>query len=615
MNLKIEIWAFISIFCFSVFNAKGQSIPQLDTIVLPTIVVQEKVLGLENGIYFKNDSTDLTCNVFNSLSEYFVDRVPIYSKELIPGLSSSVSFRGNSSNQIKIFWNGFLSENSMLGGADLTLFNFNGQTKISVLTESLKSIASIASINIDDNPYRNDRKLIADLKISSIDNIKSGITYNLKSGKYLHSLSGEINSNHNNYYFTTNHSTEEITNANSYYYKLNYNFNLTKDKSSFSIFTSFNLDRKQIPPSIYESFSDAIQKDKNLKIGVKYSWLDSKILAGIRQGFFYDFLRYNNDKISDRSLSNIYSSETGLNICTIGSKKLAFEGDLTDRLLNVRSSKYNVNDENQAYSNFVLKINSGKLRINIGDNITYFDRELYVFYPSVSAELSINKGLFLEAKTGRLINLPTLNDRFWNSSLGSGILPEKIQYLELSMKYIGENNLSFSATPFYKYEIDKITWIPTGGIWEARNMDKVKSTGIDISTIKEYKIGLNKLKLLLIYNYNSSKSSGVLSSNLNKNIIYFPKHQLNLQQNYFSRRFNIFLSEHYRSRVYTTYDNEDFIESYILFDINIARKFIFNKTDLVLNFGISNIFGNKYELIKNYPMPDRVFSFTIKILN
>jgi outer membrane receptor protein involved in Fe transport len=64
---------------------------------------------------------------------------------------------------------------------------------------------------------------------------------------------------------------------------------------------------------------------------------------------------------------------------------------------------------------------------------------------------------------------------------------------------------------------------------------------------------------------------------------------------------------------YTTNDNTDYLPSYKTSDITLNYKPKTDSADLLLSLQIKNIFDERYEIVKNMPIPGRELRLALKI--
>ena len=202
--------------------------------------------------------------------------------------------------------------------------------------------------------------------------------------------------------------------------------------------------------------------------------------------------------------------------------------------------------------------------------------------------------------------IPTLNQRFWYPGGNSNILPEKGNNYELntSMKFMHEKIKYTIGITGYLMEVDNwIQWVNIG-IWQPRNIKKVRNIGFELSLNSDINIYKTIIKTGL--NYSFTNATEVKSYNNHtilkgKQLIYTPKHigkiYVNIQYNYWN--FNTtgsFIGERF-AEDYST------IDSYILINARLGKKLQMNKHQFHISFNVNNVFNKSYQSWKFYAMP------------
>ena len=590
---------------------RGQSDAFSDTINIPEVLITNSKSG-----FLSNDNADsifIERKFNNSVADFLCRNSDCYIRTSAPGLSGTLSLNGSNSNQTKVLWNDFDISNTMLGLTDLSVVSLNRYSNINLTGNVFKTGALGGYVNISTifNPLKSEYNF--EITANSIDNFLFNSYLHNSLGRWSNSLNIGGGRNYNNYKYRDKNDVKYIQNANSHNAYFDYNMYFAGKFSTNSILLNAGYSNREIPASIYESYSDAIQSDLNCKLAYKYELEKNKFIFKFRTGIFYNNLKYDNTKINDHSDSDLFRNETGLYFNSDINKYFSPSLEFIYKIDHIESDIYNVDLEGTLESNirFNLTFNpfeiTGGLNTVLNNGIFYYDnpyitlfREIYGFKFGLSA--------------GKNLRLPSFNDRYWNKNIDVNLTVEKSKYLELKLNSNKLKKISFNLTGYIKEITNQIMWLPESGIWKAQNIKSVLSSGFDVSTFIYFQSNNNyKYHFQQTYKYNYSRLNDEEKGFLNTRIIYFPAHIISFKQIIEKKNFRTFLSEKYIDRVFTIYDNSDFIDAYFLFDFRIERIYNFENYTVTLYYKLDNIFDYQYETIKNYPMPGRTFQLGIAV--
>jgi outer membrane cobalamin receptor len=264
----------------------------------------------------------------------------------------------------------------------------------------------------------------------------------------------------------------------------------------------------------------------------------------------------------------------------------------------------------------------------------------------------------LRGNIGTAFRAPTLSDRYWSHSGDSMIRPEHgltIQaggdltvgggHYDEGRRAKGEGRraksewcpLSLSATGFYRFTRDLISWFPdTGIIWRPANVDSTRHIGAELS-----------LRFSPIHDLDFRITGTYLhATQVRKEMIWYDWFTGEARYEY-KRRGAAFvpplslvgsgsyrlpfgtqlvITTRYRGERSSYYQNWDSLPtitvqtkrlpSYLLFDANVGHRFgdhweIGLRVDNLTNVHYSEQFGNTIKDL-NYPMPGRRFAVTLR---
>jgi len=582
-----------------------------DTIIIPQVTITEKKhenfqidLKLVDSVFISN-------NLNSSLSEILLKSTSLYSRTYGPGLIASYGIRGSNSAETLVRWNGFTVNNIMLASSDISLFSLSSNSKINIDKNSFLPGGIGGSISIEDDLSNDKNKISSSISYSSLNNLNFNNSFDFLLGNLKNSVSVILENNQNEFYFNRGESKIKITNSKGTKLIFKHNALYHKNNSTFKIFTLLNKINRQIPPSRYESSSDASQLDEGLKSGIHYSLIRNNLVLKLKAGYFIDRLKYQYPLKNIYSDSYIYTFQSGINFYWNIFGKWLLKFDFNNENSRVNTDIYGKKQENRIYfSGLVSSTITDKLLIKSGVRSVYYNSEFIPLSPYLQLNYKLNTGFKIGLNAGKNFRLPGLNDKYWPDLGVSDLKYESSSFIDINSGVNIRDRLRLSTSVYYKKTKDMIIWIPNQGIWRPENIDKVFSRGIDLDL--SYNFKYNKLNSEFIFSYSYNKNTRGKQSNLN--IIYSPNNIFVSNQRFMYNSWYLSLTQRYTDKVFVTYDNSESILPYFIMDVRLSRDIKIKKNKFNYIIEIYNVFNKDYETIKNYPMPGRYFSTGLKYI-
>lgn len=238
--------------------------------------------------------------------------------------------------------------------------------------------------------------------------------------------------------------------------------------------------------------------------------------------------------------------------------------------------------------------------------------------PSIglNVQLTPNGGLHWRSSAKSTYRLPTFNDLYFEQVGRRDLKPERAELYSTgliwdsneSQTYNGKWHVSLFADFFLNNITDKIVAVPgkSTAVWMMRNIGTVVTkgleTGIDISSqIGNIKTGINGS---FTYNRAMDKTE-TGGTTYNHQIPYTPRTSgsciLYVSTEYLNFSYNMFFSGEYFSNSYN--GPEYRMPAYQEHGLSIWHKFDAGSTNIQVKGEIINLFDNRYEIVRNYPMP------------
>jgi vitamin B12 transporter len=227
-----------------------------------------------------------------------------------------------------------------------------------------------------------------------------------------------------------------------------------------------------------------------------------------------------------------------------------------------------------------------------------------------------------------IFRLPTFNDIYYNytSSINSKLLPEFSQQSGFGVTFSKGFNSFFktvnaSLDGYYNWVKDKIISVPSQNLfmWTALNLGKTHIKGIDFTTeengiISSTMSWSTRVACTLQQALDVTDPS---SAEYKNEIPYTPDFSGSALLSFYYNAWQGGYSLLYSGRRFTLGANNPANElpGWISQDIFAGRKFVLKRFEVNLKVQISNLFNERYEVVRYFPMPGRSYSVSIIFIN
>ncbi len=230
-----------------------------------------------------------------------------------------------------------------------------------------------------------------------------------------------------------------------------------------------------------------------------------------------------------------------------------------------------------------------------------------------------------------IFRMPTFNDLYYTDIGNIQLKPEFTHQYNLGFQFERDYSRSFiknwqmQADAYYNEVTDKIVAVPKGSgqyRWMMMNLGYVEIRGMDMSTsILTEPINDLLLNIKLMYTYQKAqdftqrKSDILQKTTWGGQIPYIPWHSGSViaSLDYKSWQFNysfIYVGERYHSSANIAAEYE---QPWYTNDMTIVRKIKCKEANIRLSAEINNIFSQNYEVVLNYPMPQRNYKVALTV--
>ncbi|PLX00444.1 MAG: hypothetical protein C0594_15715 [Marinilabiliales bacterium] len=265
-----------------------------------------------------------------------------------------------------------------------------------------------------------------------------------------------------------------------------------------------------------------------------------------------------------------------------------------------------------------------KLKSSLTFKESWIPEQSQAFNPSLalSYDLDDTLGIILQANISSNNRFPDLNDLYWQPGGNPDLLPEASRSAEMNVLMLSPNekNFDLSISGFYADINNWIQWLPSvQGYWQAVNIDKVKTYGMECWADAGLELGKVKFIVRGAYAYTKSLNYGNPETwgkeAYGKQLPYTPVHSLSLKGNMQYKGYSFSWLHNSYSERYTTSSNEiskrDWLYPYFMNNLNLSKNLILKNIQLSLLLRINNIFNEEYRSVLGRPMPGRNYQLSL----
>ncbi|SEO39117.1 iron complex outermembrane recepter protein [Flavobacterium sp. CF108] len=614
MTLRIR-FAFSLLMLCQFISAQSDSIKLKEVIVsdanLKKYSNSQSVLKLNDSIINKNEALLTDLLNFNST---------IYFKEYGRGMLSTVSFRGTTSSQTAVIWNGININSQMNGSTDFNTISGSDYNSISVkagggsVIYGSGAIGGTVHLNNDlafYNRFENNLKL----DYGSFNTIGINYKTNISNEKWSAQIGFSKNSSTNDYKYLNRYTWrgEQRWNQNGQY-----------DIITMSANAGYKIDSKNTL-KLYSQFSNT---DRNTSLVVETD-TKSKYVNGFNRSLLEydgDFGKFKTNFKTAYIFENYqYFADNSSNIYTYGkTESLITKLDLGYTLF--KSTQINgILDYNRtkgygsSFGDHVREISSAGVLIKqdfseawkneLGIRKEFTDNYKSPVLFSLGSSYQFSKLYNFKLNISRNFRIPTYNDLYWEEGGNPDLKPESSYQAEIGNVFTFKN-ISLTQNFYYIKIKDLLQWVPgKNGIWSPTNKDNVNSYGAETLLNWKKQYGKNNFSANASYAYTASKDEAT-----KKQLFFVPYNKVTASVAYSRNRISAYYQFLYNGFVYTRADNnpDEIINDYNISNLGIDYDFKFLDS-FKLGFQVLNIFNKNYESLEDRPMPGRNFNMYLTL--
>lgn len=538
-----------------------------------------------------------------------------YVKNYGLGQLNTLSYRGSTSNQNQVLWNGVPIQSPFNQSPDYAQIPITSMN-VAMLKGSNPSLwgsGAGSSLLLTPNwiqPYF----IQIQQQFGSFGLNQQSIFIQKKFLKHHIQVQAYRLFANNNFSFVNkekpNAPIEKLQHAQTMNYGIQANYKILLKKSKLELHFWKQNATTQIPPVMTSDTSAQNQKDESLRLQAVYQTFIKGIKLSSQQSFLRDYLWYEDSiaRIFSGYLSNQWFSDQYLQFSkTQNHFQFQIQNHWVFPYAENSMKLPKIWQRHSIVSNYLWVSKKKQWKFGTTYRQEYIQNEWIFPVLNISMHWNFYSCYYLKGSIGNSYRYASLNDRYWEPGGNPLLKPEKGIQWETSLD-VKKKNLWLSITYYQNHYKDLIVWLPSGTFWSAQNMNQVLANGIEVQT-KFQKSLYNHQWLIEISGFygksimNKPRFENDLS--YRKQLIYQPKYRWNAQLSWIYQNFSLHYLQLWNGYVYNTTDNSDWLPDFHLANLMASYQWKFSKQDWNINFQIKNLLNAQYQTIKNRPMPGR----------
>ncbi|CAM4005618.1 MULTISPECIES: TonB-dependent receptor plug domain-containing protein [Flavobacterium] len=603
-----KIFLLVAFFYASIVFCQNDSIVKLKEVVL--IDTKLKAFSLTHSIVKLSDSV-IQRNP-TSLTELLRNNTTIYFKEYGKGMTSSASFRGTTSQQTAVLWNGININSQFNGQTDFNTINSFDFNSIAVRAGGGSVAYGSGAIGgtIHLNSYLDfEDKFSNTVRLNYGSYATKGIHYklNLGSDKISANINFSRNQSENDYeYLGYNKKNEngsyENTSFNTLFgYKIN-NKNTIK-------FATHLFDGEKFFSGTIASPSRSKYEDYNARNLLEWKYEGKSFISSSQVAYLTEKYKYFENKESDLfSYGEVKSLILKYDFFYKISDKIKINPIISHTQntgigTNVSKTKRNISSLSLLFKHSLLK----KVNYEIG-----FRKEITSNYESpllysIGVKYSPFKFYNVKANFSKNFRIPTFNDLYWEGSGNTDLNPEHSLQYEIN-NIFNYKDFEVRLTGFKTDLKDMLRWVPNEfGIWRPENTDLVNIYGFEANL--NWKRKIQNIRIDLNGNYAYTKSTNEITE---KQLIYVPYHKFTSSLAVNVASFSLNYQYVFNGEVFTSSDNFYKLKEYGISNLSIDYT-LKTKIKTALTFQVFNVENKPYQNLLSRPMPGRNYTMNLTL--
>lgn len=611
---------------------------------------------IRNQIQLQNSFDTKQLLRVSSLTQLLEQTNGLSVRSYSPGGLATMAFRGTTSAQTNIYWNGMpiistqnglfdfnLAPTYLMDGVNVDASGGIGGS-LGLSTDAYKNMNYSRLIKYKDEEKFNEVRLKAG--IGSFGWQEQGLRAMTQDSNMSITFRAYRQETQNNFKYFNSIKRQDETLSNAYFNQwggiFSTNINLKRKKDEWEqesrvvqwLKTDIWIQQaeRQIPPTLASLTSDTRQTDRSIKAILSYHVIgrSKQKKYDFSVGINTDYLGYSDSltAINSSFQSNIfygnmsqYTRKGYFKIDVFIKQKRGIEAQIQQ----ANTTNYAQNQQRRVLTPYYyIDINRRNTELKLFARYQILSDQAPVWnYGGSLNHYFVRSKIILQVSAERAFRIPTFNDLYWNPGGNPNLRAEKSWNGELNLakRWKWKNNrMTIRENAYVKSITNGIIWLPTAGYWSPVNMTQIRSQGLESKVNYEtYWKGIT-WKVEISYDYCRSmpvESNVPNDASLHKQVMYVPIHQAMGLTEISYQSWTLGYRHRYTGYRFTTADESDFLPSFQLGELSLEKSFYFKrkwKEKAIFRLDILNLNNTYFETIALRPQPGRHFRLTFELI-
>ena len=555
-----------------------------------------------------------------SVAQLLSQQAPVFVKSYGFNSLATLSFRGASSAQSQVLWNGIPIQNAALGITDVSLLPLALVDKVSIIYGG--SAALWGSGNVggalsveNDNPHfdsTRSRHLSLSAGTGSFGQYQLGVKSVFSSSRWYTSVAGFWQSADNNFTYTDAQHTSK-TLSNSALYGAGALCNAAyrvSDRTTFSLTAWYQQYHRFIPPALFEPASSKSQFDYTLRLLAHWQHRAERLSWYTKVAFLQDDIAYSDAAISlsSQSTARQYIAEWGAQYTLSPHHKFLLFTPLQLSVLD-RPLLHDTKQQSRAALAGAYAVSSANYKWNASINArAEVINSISVFLPGISVSYQCTPSLLLRANAQRTYRAPTLNELYYTPWGNENLLPEQGWTVDAGLNYkwhFGAAFFTHDVAVFSRSIRDWIVWLGAPNL-TPHNIATVYSRGVETESHLSIPIGIVTIHagVNTAYVLATTQSSYIAGDgSIGKQIPYTPRYIGQANAGFTIRHWYLNYNHSFTGYRFTTTDESQYLSDYNTANLQLMYQSSFHAHKYAIRLQYNNIFNLSYQVVAFRPMP------------
>jgi len=575
------------------------------------------------------DSATMQQYQLQSMANLLSQQVPVFVKSYGFNGVATLNFRGSSAAQSQVMWNGVPIQNAALGLADVSALPVMFASKVNLVYGG--SGALLGSGNVggallleNDAPAfraRGDKNNSLSVNIGggSFSQLMGGFSGSTSNKRWYFSANGFGQIGTDNFRYTTATGAHMLMPNDTMSSKAAMVRGAYKiaDKNVIALSAWYQENDRDIPPALFETYSDKNQLDKSLRLLLDWNKQTDKNNWYAKSSFIKDEVKYSYQAVQLYTDNIVYQyyQEIGWRKQLHKYGQFLLFTPLQVAWINVADSNKTKHQDKIAlaaaydYKHFNDRLDvavNARLEKIIEQGDTTIQKNILL--PGADASFRIFDWLTVRANVQRTYRVPALNELYFNPGGNAGLKPEQgwAEDAGYTVKAkLGRFSVYHDLSVYNRDIHDWILWLG-GAIWTPHNIAEVHSRGVETWNDLSWKAG--KWKLHIGVNTSYVLATTVASyiyndGSVGKQIPYTPRYNGQMNAGFSYGHLSVNYNHSYTGYRFTTTDESSYVLPYQTGNVQMMYSPVIHKHLWQFTGQCNNVWNEQYQVVASRPMP------------